>query len=201
MVIFFAKKTFFGRNCFSKMADARRNVRSRFSVADVIAELQFDDDSGDDDLYSGSESDDSENDNFSDKNPPLPPVVLDALAQNDNVENESRHSSASESDMQTDSDSDYAPDSPQGVNSNLTRGRGRGHGRGRGQPRPGTSGIPTRGRSAMRRGRGRGRGILHQNALISEWTDARIEPPNDIPFTGNPGITKDSAGFDICTVV
>ena len=50
MLIFFAKKTFFGRNCFSKTADARRNVRSRFLVADVIAEIQFDDDSGDDDL-------------------------------------------------------------------------------------------------------------------------------------------------------
>ena len=78
------------------MSFDRRTFRQHFSVAEVIAEVQNDPDSDDSDLYSDSETESEDSQSFT----PLFPVVLDALTQNNDIENESRHSSSSESEMQ-----------------------------------------------------------------------------------------------------
>ena len=184
------------------MASDRRTFRQRFSAAEVIAEVQNDSDSGDSDLYSDSETESEDSQSFT----PLLPVVLDALTQNNDIENESRHSSSSESEMQDESDTDYSPSAQPKrarINNNMPRGQGRGRARGRGQSTPitpsrgrGTRGRGARGRGTRGRGRGRGTGALVQQTVISAWTDAGIQTPNDIPFSGNPGITQDSTNFE-----
>ena len=63
----------------SKMAAGRTNTRLRFSVKYVVAEVQNDSDSGDDDLYSNSEISNEEIDSDYQNLTPLLPVVLDAL--------------------------------------------------------------------------------------------------------------------------
>ena len=80
----------------------------------------------------------------------------------------------------------------------MPTGQGRGRARGRGQSTPITPsrGRGTRGRGTRGCGRGRGTGALVQQTVISAWTDAGIQPPNDIPFSGNPGITQDSTNFE-----
>ena len=111
-----------------------------------------------------------------------------------------RHSSSSESEMQEESDTDYFPSAQPKharINNNMPRGQGRGRARGRGQSTPITpsrggwhKGGGTRGSGTRGRGRGRGTGAIVQQTVISAWTDAGIQPPNNISFSGNPGITQ-----------
>ena len=89
-----------------KMADAHSKFVPRFSVMDVLDELRNDANSDDNDMYSGSESEEEEDDVL------FPTLVYNALAENDNVDTETGERSSSPA-AETDNDSDYEPDNRQ----------------------------------------------------------------------------------------
>ena len=88
------------------MADAHSKFVPRFSVMDVLDELRNDANSDDNDMYSGSESEEEEDDVL------FPTLVYNALAENDNVDTETGERSSSPA-AETDNDSDYEPDNRQ----------------------------------------------------------------------------------------
>ncbi|KAK7110188.1 hypothetical protein V1264_014106 [Littorina saxatilis] len=168
-----------------------RSVFKRYSALEVLQECLNDQDSDDEDLRDGSDSEsDEEETDFNQHHPLLSEVGID----DDNDISYEPSVSATDSDQsETDgSDAEAEPMPGPSTSCPVVRGRGRGRGSsvGRGQ----------RGRGNARgRGRGRARQIPRQRQedKIRNWTDADATAPNqDIQFQGNPGMQCNVDNFE-----